>query len=50
MVGSIIGVGIFNLPTSMACYSPLSLVSMGGERSERWRWQRCSPLFPARAR
>src|SRR3954462_13592259 len=29
IVGSIIGVGIFNLPTSFATYGPISLVSMG---------------------
>ena len=29
IVGSIIGVGIFNLPTSLAVYGPISLVSMG---------------------
>src|SRR3954465_4338994 len=29
VVGSIIGVGIFNLPTSFAAYGPISLVSMG---------------------
>ncbi len=29
IVGSIIGVGIFNLPTSFAAYGPISLVSMG---------------------
>jgi APA family basic amino acid/polyamine antiporter len=29
IVGSIIGVGIFNLPTSLAFYGPISLVSMG---------------------
>jgi basic amino acid/polyamine antiporter, APA family len=29
VVGSIIGVGIFNLPTSLASYGPISLVSMG---------------------
>ena len=28
IVGSIIGVGIFNLPTSLATYGPISLVSM----------------------
>jgi APA family basic amino acid/polyamine antiporter len=28
IVGSIIGVGIFNLPTSLASYGPISLVSM----------------------
>ena len=28
-MGSIIGVGIFNLPTSLASYGPISLVSMG---------------------
>jgi basic amino acid/polyamine antiporter, APA family len=28
IVGSIIGVGIFNLPTSLAAYGPISLVSM----------------------
>jgi basic amino acid/polyamine antiporter, APA family len=28
IVGSIIGVGIFNLPTSLAFYGPISLVSM----------------------
>jgi APA family basic amino acid/polyamine antiporter len=28
IVGSIIGVGIFNLPTSLAVYGPISLVSM----------------------
>jgi APA family basic amino acid/polyamine antiporter len=28
-MGSIIGVGIFNLPTSLAGYGPISLVSMG---------------------
>ena len=29
IVGSIIGVGIFNLPTSLAVYGPITLVSMG---------------------
>jgi APA family basic amino acid/polyamine antiporter len=29
IVGTIIGVGIFNLPTSLAAYGPISLVSMG---------------------
>jgi basic amino acid/polyamine antiporter, APA family len=29
IVGSIIGVGIFNLPTSLSTYGPISLVSMG---------------------
>ncbi|HYB29374.1 MAG TPA: amino acid permease [Solirubrobacteraceae bacterium] len=29
IIGSIIGVGIFNLPTSLATYGPVSLVSMG---------------------
>src|SRR6201997_535693 len=29
IIGSIIGVGIFNLPTSLATYGPISLVSMG---------------------
>jgi APA family basic amino acid/polyamine antiporter len=29
IVGSIVGVGIFNLPTSLAAYGPISLVSMG---------------------
>src|SRR5947209_11537039 len=29
VVGSIIGVGIFNLPTSLAAYGPITLVSMG---------------------
>ncbi len=29
IVGSIIGVGIFNLPTSLSAYGPISLVSMG---------------------
>ena len=29
IMGSIIGVGIFNLPTSLAVYGPISLVSMG---------------------
>jgi APA family basic amino acid/polyamine antiporter len=29
IVGSIIGVGIFNLPTSLASYGPISLASMG---------------------
>jgi APA family basic amino acid/polyamine antiporter len=29
VVGSIVGVGIFNLPTSLAGYGPISLVSMG---------------------
>ena len=28
IVGSIIGVGVFNLPTSLAVYGPISLVSM----------------------
>jgi len=28
LVGSIIGVGIFNLPTSLAFYGPITLVSM----------------------
>ena len=28
IVGSIIGVGIFNLPTSLAIYGPITLVSM----------------------
>src|SRR3954463_7785705 len=29
VVGSIVGVGIFNLPTSLAAFGPISLVSMG---------------------
>ena len=29
IVGSIIGVGVFNLPTSLAAYGPITLVSMG---------------------
>jgi len=29
VMGSIIGVGVFNLPTSLATYGPISLVSMG---------------------
>jgi basic amino acid/polyamine antiporter, APA family len=29
VVGSIVGVGIFNLPTSLAAYGPITLVSMG---------------------
>src|SRR5262245_45539235 len=29
IIGTIIGVGIFNLPTSLAAYGPISLVSMG---------------------
>jgi APA family basic amino acid/polyamine antiporter len=29
IMGSIIGVGIFNLPTSLSTYGPISLVSMG---------------------
>ncbi len=29
IVGSIIGVGIVNLPTSLAAYGPITLVSMG---------------------
>src|SRR3954464_15370677 len=29
IMGSIIGVGIFNLPTSLAAFGPISLVSMG---------------------
>src|SRR5215468_3190984 len=29
IIGSIIGVGIFNLPTSLAAYGPITLVSMG---------------------
>ncbi len=29
IVGSIIGVGIFNLPTALASYGPITLVSMG---------------------
>ncbi len=29
IVGSVIGVGIFNLPTSLATYGPITLVSMG---------------------
>ena len=28
IVGSVIGVGIFNLPTSLAFYGPITLVSM----------------------
>jgi APA family basic amino acid/polyamine antiporter len=28
ITGSIVGVGIFNLPTSLAVYGPISLVSM----------------------
>ena len=28
IVGSIIGVGVFNLPTSLAAYGPIRLVSM----------------------
>ena len=29
IVGSIIGVGIFNLPGSLAAYGPISLLAMG---------------------
>lgn len=29
VVGSIVGVGIFNLPTSLSSYGPISLISMG---------------------
>jgi APA family basic amino acid/polyamine antiporter len=29
VVGSIVGVGIFNLPTSLAAYGPITLVSLG---------------------
>jgi APA family basic amino acid/polyamine antiporter len=29
IIGSIIGVGIFNLPTSLSAYGPISIVSMG---------------------
>src|SRR3954471_16975185 len=29
IMGSIIGVGIFNLPTSLSTYGPISLISMG---------------------
>src|SRR3954470_1944363 len=29
IVGSIVGVGIFNLPTSLASFGPISLISMG---------------------
>src|SRR6185437_16038582 len=29
VVGSIVGVGIFNLPSSLAAYGPITLVSMG---------------------
>ena len=29
IVGTIIGVGIFNLPGSLAAYGPISLVAMG---------------------
>jgi APA family basic amino acid/polyamine antiporter len=29
VVGSIVGVGIFNLPTSLAGYGPITLVSLG---------------------
>jgi len=28
IVGSIIGVGVFNLPTSLAVYGPITLISM----------------------
>src|SRR4051812_46041012 len=28
IVGSVIGVGVFNLPTSLAAYGPITLVSM----------------------
>src|SRR5690349_3869778 len=28
IIGTIVGVGIFNLPTSLAAYGPISLVSM----------------------
>ena len=28
IIGSIIGVGIFNLPTSLAAYGPITLISM----------------------
>jgi basic amino acid/polyamine antiporter, APA family len=28
-VGSIVGVGIFNIPSSLAPYGPVTLVSMG---------------------
>ena len=41
IVGSVIGVGIFNLPTSLAFYGPITLVSMALTTARRGR--RCSP-------
>ena len=35
IMGSIIGVGIFNLPTSLAGYGPITLVSMGADDRRR---------------
>ena len=35
VVGSIVGVGIFNLPSSLAPYGPITLVSMGFD--DDWR-------------
>ena len=38
IIGSIIGVGIFSLPYSLAGYGPISLSRWPSPRSARWRW------------
>ena len=40
VVGSIVGVGIFNLPTSLAGYGPITLVSLGLRSTSRQRRSR----------
>jgi hypothetical protein len=37
VVGSIVGVGIFNLPTSLAAFGPIGLISMGADDYRRDR-------------
>jgi APA family basic amino acid/polyamine antiporter len=51
VIGSIVGVGIFNLPTSLAPYGPITLISMGlttvGALALAWVFASLSRRMPA---
>src|SRR5690348_9300852 len=51
VVGSIVGVGIFNLPSSLAPYGPITLVSMGlttiGALALAWLFATLARRMPA---
>jgi basic amino acid/polyamine antiporter, APA family len=51
VVGSIVGVGIFNLPSALAPYGPITLVSMGlttiGALALAWLFASLARRMPA---